>query len=191
VAQKNSAAQKAAQEWILGLDADEAVSPELRDEIRRSFESRNFEGVAAFNFPRLTQYYGRWIRHGEWYPDRNTRLWRRGLAEWGGVDPHDKLMVRGRVVPLRHHLLHYSMESIDSQIQKIVRYAVDFAKSRRAQQRRVGWLDLLVRPPWRFVRGYILRLGFLDGWQGFSIAWMTAFYTFLRYFKAFEAQLNE
>ncbi|MFO1476658.1 MAG: glycosyltransferase family 2 protein [Verrucomicrobiota bacterium] len=188
VAQKNSAAQKAGQPWILGLDTDEAVSPELREEIQRAFAAGVEDGTAAFSVPRVTQYYGRWIRHGEWYPDRGARLWRRGQAAWGGVDPHDKLEVRGGVRKLRGDLLHYSMEGIDGQLRKIIRYADDFARGCKAGGRRVGFVDLAIRPPWRFVRGYVLKLGFLDGWQGFSIAWMTAFYTFFRYFKALESQ---
>jgi glycosyltransferase involved in cell wall biosynthesis len=190
IAQKNSAAQKASQPWLLGLDADEVISPELQAELKRVFSGDQLEGIAAFSFPRLTQYHGRWIRHGDWYPDVSTRLWRTGRAEWGGTDPHDKLIVQGRVTRLNSDLLHYSMESIDGQVAKTLRYAADFARGCRLQGKRVGFTDLLVRPPWRFLRSYVLRMGFLDGWQGFSIAWMTAFYTFLRYFKAYEAQIN-
>src|SRR5579885_262232 len=123
IAQKNSAAARAGAEWILGLDADEAVSPELREEIEKRFAApENLQPFAAFSFPRCTFYCGRWIRHGDWYPDRQIRLWRRGSAEWGGVDPHDKLLVRGRVGRLREHLLHYNAETIDQQIAKISRY---------------------------------------------------------------------
>ena len=189
IAQKNSAAAKASQAWILGLDADEVVSPELREEIQRRFAApEKLEPFAAFSFPRLSFFCGRWIRHGDWYPDRQTRLWRRGRAEWGGVNPHDRLEVMGEVENLRAHLLHYSMENVEHQIQKTIRYANDFAEHCRANGRRVRFLDLLIRPPWRFCRSFVFKLGFLDGWQGLSIAWMTAFYTFLRYFKALEAQ---
>ena len=80
------------------------------------------------------------------------------------------------------------MESVDHQVLKIIHYADDFAQGCRTTGRRVRFLDLLVRPPWRFLRGFVFKLGFLDGWQGFSLAWMTAFYTFLRYFKALEAK---
>jgi glycosyltransferase involved in cell wall biosynthesis len=188
IAKKNSAAQKATGDWILGLDSDEAVSPQLRDETQKLFSQKKFPLFAAFQFPRCTFYCGRWIRHGDWYPDRQTRLWRRGAAEWGGVDPHDKLLVRGEIGKLRGDLLHRSMENIEHQIQKTIRYADDFVRDCRAQNRRVTFFDLLARPPWRFVRAYIFKLGFLDGWQGLAVAWMTAFYTFLRYVKAFDAQ---
>lgn len=85
----------------------------------------------------------------------------------------------------------YSMESVDHQIWKTIRYADDFAQGCRARERRVGLLDLLLRPPWRFFRGLVIKLGFLDGWQGFAIAWMSALYTFLRYFKALEVQRGD
>ncbi len=184
VAQKNSAAQKATQEWILGLDADEVVSPELRAEIQQRFAAKEqLAPFAAFSFPRRTLFCGRWIGHGDWYPDRGTRLWRRGLAEWGGVDPHDKLIVRGAVGRLRGHLLHYNAAGIDDQLAKISAYSNDFARQALQRPRSLTGLDLAVRPWWRFLRAYILRLGFLDGWQGYYIAWMTAFHSVTRYAK--------
>ena len=189
IAQKNSAAAKATQPWLLGLDADEVVSPELRTEIKQTLaEPAKAEQFAAFGFPRLTFFCGRWIRHGDWYPDRGTRLWRRGLAEWGGVDPHDKLIVRGAVGWLRSDLLHYNAESIDRQLAKITAFSTDFVRQAQARQRPATWGDLAFRPGWRFLRSYFFRLGFLDGWQGYYIAWMTAFYTATRYAKVREAQ---
>ena len=184
IAQKNSAAQKAGEPWVLGIDADEVVSVELREEIKRLFMDRSkLEVFAAFSFPRLTRFCGRWIRHGDWYPDRGTRLWRKGLAEWGGIDPHDKLIVRGRVGKLRERLLHHNANSLDDQISKIAAYSNDFASDALRRRRPATWLDLAVRPGWRFLRSYFLRLGFLDGWQGYYIACMTAFYSLTRYAK--------
>jgi glycosyltransferase involved in cell wall biosynthesis len=187
VAQKNSAAQKAGQDWVLGLDADEAVSPELREEIAAVLAAGDSQHV-AFSFPRLTNFCGRWIRHGEWYPDRSTRLWRRGKAEWGGIDPHDKLKVQGTVGKLRHNLLHYNADNIDRQLAKIPAFSNDFLRHATAEGRNVGFWDLALRPGWRFFRSYVIRLGFLDGWQGYYIAWMTAFYTATRYAKVREAR---
>ena len=189
IAQKNSAVQKAAQPWLLGLDCDEVVSPELRAEIERTFaDPAALERCAAFSFPRLTSYCGRWIRHGDWYPDRQTRLWRAGLAEWGGIDPHDKLLVRGTVGRLRGDLLHFSAENIDRQIAKIAAFSTDFVRHALRERRATTWCDLAFRPGWRFLRSYFFRLGFLDGWQGYHIAWMTAFYAVTRYAKVREAQ---
>ena len=175
------------QPWLLGLDADEEISSALRDEIQRVV-SEPERLRAAFCFPRCTQFCGRWIRHGDWYPDRQTRLWRKGRARWGGVDPHDKLIVEGRVGNLRGELLHDNAETIDRQIAKISSYSEDFLRDAVAHGRGASGFDLAFRPAWRFARSYFFRLGFLDGWQGGYIAWMTAFYTATRYAKIRAAQ---
>ena len=191
IAQKNSAAAKAAQPWLLGLDADEEVSPGLRAEIRGLFsEPARLAASAAFNFPRCTFYCGRWIRHGDWYPDRKTRLWRRGEAAWGGMDPHDRLIVQGRVGRLRCDLHHFSNDSVNAHIQKIIPFTDVFV--RQNPQARAGsqLAGLMIRPAWRFVRAYFVRLGFLDGWQGLFIAWLNAFSTASKYAKLRERQFN-
>jgi glycosyltransferase involved in cell wall biosynthesis len=189
IAQKNSAAAKATGDWLLGLDADEVVSPQLAIEIRSILsEGRRGEKFAAFSFPRRSWYCGRWIRHGDWYPDRQIRLWRKGRANWGGMDPHDKLLVRGRVGKLRADLHHYSNESIARQIAKISPYQQEYVKQYLARGRSAGWVEFAVRPIWRFVRAYIVRRGFLDGWQGFYIAALSSFSTLTRYALVREAE---
>jgi len=192
VAQKNSACVKAAQEWILSLDADEAVSTELREEILKLFAApEKLKPFAAFSFPRRTLFCGRWIRHGDWYPDQQTRLWRRGHARWSGENVHERLEVDGTAGRMRSDLLHDTAETIDRQIAKISSYSEAFLKDARASGRKAGWFDMAARPAWRFARSYFFRLGFLDGWQGVYIAWMTAFYTATRYAKIRNAQENK
>ncbi len=190
VAQKNSAAAKATQPWVLGLDADEVVSDALRDEIKRVFaenhSSRILEDCAAYSFPRCTWVCGRFLRHGDWYPDRQTRLWRRGAAVWAGENPHDKLEVRGTIGRLRGDLLHYSVQSLNQQLGKIPPYTDAFVRHRRERGQRAGWWELVGRPWWTFLRGYLLRRGFLDGWQGYYVARMNAFTTLTRYAKLIE-----
>lgn len=187
VAQKNSASDKALQPWILNLDADETVSAELRQEIQSLFcHSEKIHPFAAFSFPRCTLYCGRWIRHGDWYPDRLVRLWRRGTGKWGGVDPHGKLAVQGKVGRLKNDLRHDTVESLEQQIKKTIVYVNDFARHCQEQEKKVRFWDLLFRPAWRFGRAYLIRLGFLDGWQGFAIACIAANYTFLRYLKVYQ-----
>ncbi len=191
ILQKTSAAGRASQEWILDLDADEAVSPRLRDEIRERFSNPSLlSGCSAFSYPRLSWYLDRWIRHGDWYPDRQTRLWRRGRGQWGGTDPHAKLKVDGTVGRLRADLYHYSNESIDRHIQKIIPFSEEFVRQHQTGRGRVGLFDLAARPAWRFVRAYILKFGFLDGFPGFYIASHTAFATLVRYAKLREALLS-
>ncbi len=192
IVQKNSAAQKASQEWIFGLDADEVVSPGLRAEIQKLFaEPEKLTRFAAFSFPRCTFHCGRWIRHGDWYPDRKVRLWHREQAKWGGIDPHDTVIADGRVGKLSNDLLHYSMNNLNHHVHKMTIYSDVFTRRCLENNLRANLFELWFRPRWRFVRGYFLRLGFLDGWQGYVIARMVAFETFLRYAKLHEAQLSQ
>lgn len=189
IGQKNSAAAKATQPWLLNLDADEEVSPGLRRELQKLFAApEKVSAFAAFSLPRCTFYCGRWIRHGDWYPDRKIQLWRRGQGRWGGVEPHAALAVEGRVGRLAGDILHYSMDNLNHHVRKTIAYSDIFARKKIADGRRAGGLTLVFRPWFRFVRGYFLRLGFLDGWQGYVIARMVAFETFLRYTKIHEAQ---
>lgn len=189
IAQMNSAATKAKQPWILALDADEVITPESREEIYSLFQSNQADQATAWSFPRLTSFCGQWLRHGENYPDRQIRLWKNGQAKWGGVDPHYKLEVSGNIRKLRKHMLHYSNQTINQQLSKMAIYSDLFAKHCQETNRKVGALDLLVRPFWRFFRSYVLLLGFLDGWAGYYLAWHAAFTTATRYEKAREAQL--
>ena len=189
IRQKNSAMEKAGQPWILALDSDEAVSAELRGNIKKLFATpEQAERCAAWCFPRLNDYCGRWIHHGEWYPDLKTRLWQRHRAVWGGDDPHDKLEIDGPVGRLNGDLLHYSHEGFAQTWLKAQKYAETFARIREQRGKKVSLPDLLLRPLWRFVRAYFFHRGFLDGWRGYSIACMTAAYTFLRYAMAYERQ---
>jgi glycosyltransferase involved in cell wall biosynthesis len=191
LAQKNSAAEKCVQPWVFNLDADEAVSPELREELFALFANPSLlEPFAALSCPRLSWFSGRWIRHGDWYPDRITRFWRRGLARWSGVDPHPFVKVEGAVKKLREDLRHYSSDSINGRLGKIVHFSDEFVRQHAAPGYTPGPRDLVVRPLWRFVRAYFVRLGFLDGWQGFYIASHTAFSTLVRYAKLREAREN-
>ena len=187
IGQKNSVAEKASQPWLLNLDADEVVSPELGREIARVLSLPESSPV-AYEFPRCTFYCGRWIRHGDWYPDRVLRLWRRGAAQWSGQEPHAHLDVRGRVGRLSADLLHHSNESIARQIAKIAPYHEDSVRLYLSSGRSVGVIELGFRPWWRFMRAYFVRLGFLDGWQGFYIAALSSFSTLTRYILVREAQ---
>lgn len=189
VRQKQSACVKASNQWLLLLDSDESVSRELRRSIERLFASDiELNRFAAYSFPRCTLFCGRWLRHGDWYPDLSTRLWRKDLGSIQGKDPHDKVQVNGNVGRLRGDLLHYSVRSINHQLGKIPNYADYFVRERRAAGRTARWIDLTFRPCWTFFRGYILRRGFLDGWQGYYVARMNAFTTLTRYAKLREAE---
>jgi glycosyltransferase involved in cell wall biosynthesis len=184
---RNFASSIATQSWLLAIDADEVVSDNLRGEIMAAFQNNDPQSLpAAFSFPRLSFFGGRWIRHGNWYPDRKIRLWRKSAGQWRG-NPHEKLVLEGAVTKLRGDLFHYSNENIDQFLGKLSVVSTLFVHQCQARQRNAGWLDLVFRPVWKFFRSYILRLGFLDGWPGYFIAWMDAFSTVARYSKVIEA----
>jgi glycosyltransferase involved in cell wall biosynthesis len=188
---RNFATAQATQQWILAIDTDEVVSDDLRAEIIAAFQGGSRPPVcAAFSFPRLSYFCGRWIRHGDWYPDRKVRLWQKGVGDWQG-SPHEKLVVRGTVKRLRGDLLHYSNESIEQFLGKMTRITDMFVQQHEARNRRAGWADLLIRPAWKFFRGYVIRGGFLDGWPGYVIASANAFSTLVRYSKVKEAKVGE
>ncbi len=190
LAQKNSAAEKCTHDWIFNLDADESVSDELKAELRNFFsEPANGDQFTAISFPRLSWYCGRWIRHGDWYPDRQTRIWRKGKARWGGIDPHAKLILDGPIRHLKGDLHHFSADSINRRLQKIIPFSDEFVLQKSAAASNPGLFDLWLRPGWRFFRAYFVKLGFLDGWQGYYIARHTAFSTLVRYAKLREARL--
>lgn len=180
------ASSHATQPWLLSIDADEVISPELRAEIINVFENLGSHPPVAYSFPRLSFFCGRWIRHGNWYPDRKVRLWRKGFGRWEGY-PHEKLVLQGQVLHLKSNLLHYSNENIDDSLMKIGRFSSMFIRHCEEEQRSVSWVDLAIRPFWKFFRAYFLRLGFLDGWPGYFIAWRDAFCTVARYTKVIEA----
>jgi glycosyltransferase involved in cell wall biosynthesis len=188
-AHRNFASTHATQPWLLAIDADEVIPPSLRDEIIRLFEQHQSNPpCAAYRFPRCTFYHGRWIRHGDWYPDRKARLWRRGSADWGDKRLHESLVVNGPTGDLTNDLRHYSMESLEHEMKKTMLSVDYFAQECAEQKRRIYFTAVLFHPWWRFFRSYFLRLGFLDGWQGLAIARIIALYTFLRYLKVYQLQ---
>ena len=172
--------------WVLLVDADEEVSTALRDEILAELDSDRSESVAGYEFPRLAHYQGRWIRHGDWYPQRKLRLFRKDKGRCVGQDPHDRIEVDGPVKRLRSPLNHYSYGDLKGQVDTLNKFSTISAGGHAGNGRTFCWFDLLVRPPWRFFRSYILRLGFLAGIRGLLIARISAFEVFLKYAKLWE-----
>lgn len=181
-AQKNWAAAQASHDWILSLDADEALSEALEAEIWNV--KKNGPRYDAYTMPRLAQYLGRWILHGGWYPDRKIRLYNRHKAKWAGDFVHESVEVDGRIGHLDTNLLHFTCASLAEHVKTVDRYTTLAAQELASRKIRIGWLRLIVEPPWTFLRTYFFRLGFLDGLEGMLIAYMAAFYTFLKYAKA-------
>jgi hypothetical protein len=140
----------------------------------------------GYEFPRQVYYLGHWIRHGEWYPDVKLRLFRKEFGRTEGEEPHDRVVVHGPVKRLRNPIWHYTYDDIVDQMNRLNRYSTITAQQRYAQGGRFHLSDLILHPLFRFVKGYILRAGFLDGRRGFAIACMAAFGAFLKYYKLWE-----
>jgi len=183
-AQKQFALDQARGEWVLNVDADERVTPELVTEIRRALASVP-PGVAGFAPPRLVSYLGRWWWRGGWYPRRVARLLRRTATTWGGTDPHERALVDGRVLPLRQPLIHHTYADIADHLRSANRLTTIAAVERRTRIR-VGIGRMVAEPAWRFFRAYVLHRGILEGIPGLFIAATGAFYAFLRVAKVWE-----
>lgn len=180
--QKNYASDQATYDWILSIDADEALSEDLEAEIWQL--KKNGPDCDAFTVPRLAQYLGRWILYSGWYPDRKIRLFDRTKARWVGDYVHESVISTGRVGQLQGNLLHYTCGSLSEHLKTMDRYTTLAAEEIAARKKPVRLSHLLFDPPWTFFKTYILQRGFLDGIEGLAIAYMAALYTFLKYAKA-------
>ena len=179
IEQKNFALEQARHEWVLALDADEAVRPELALAIRR--ELAGLHPADGYELDRLTFHLGRWIRHGDFHPDWQLRLFRRGCGRWGGINPHGRVQLAGRVRRLEGVLEHHSYRDLADQVARIQDFSRIQARALWDGGRRARWSDWLVHPPARFLRAYVLKQGFRDGFPGFAIAAASAFHVFLKY----------
>ncbi len=174
--QKDFAVAQATHDWVLCLDADERVDDLLRASILAARDG-GFAGQAGYRFNRLSDYFGRFLRHGNAYPDRVLRLFDRRRGGWRGKrEIHEAASVDGPVATLRGDLIHYPYRSLEQQLAKTQRYAKMMAEHEYARGKRASWSKLVLAPAWRFWRGYVLRAGFLDGWRGLVYAYVRANY---------------
>jgi glycosyltransferase involved in cell wall biosynthesis len=196
VAQKRFCTSLATNDWVFVIDPDEVVSEELGDSIRRCLKLRE-EGQCetgadsapvAYQLNRATFHLGRWIRHGDFYPDWKLRLFRQSRATWVGRDPHARVEVEGPVFRIEGELLHYSYRDLADQIERIQFFSDQAASGLVRDGVKFRIIDLVLRPPARFLRCYVLRAGFRDRMPGFIIAVASAFYVFLKYAKLWELQ---
>jgi hypothetical protein len=184
VEQKRFALSQATHAWVLNVDADEEVSPELRREILAVLQ-QNHPAVDGFYVPRLVYYLGRWWWRG-WYPGFRLRLFRKAKVRWGGVDPHEKVLLRGQAERLHGPLYHYTYDDISDHLRAINGLTEVSSRELALRGKRTRTFDLLLRPWWRFLRFYVLSGGFRDGIPGFFVAVTSAFYVFLKYAKLWE-----
>ena len=183
VAQKNFATDQAQFDHVLQLDADEVLTDELRRSIHAAKQNWQY---AAYSLARLTNYCGQWVRHGGWYPDRKLRLYDRRLGRWQGLLLHERYEVQpGQLTGLLHgDALHYSYHSIAQHVSQLNKFTSITAQELALKGKtRVTLFHLLGKPLWKFVHGYVFRLGFLDGFAGLSIAAISAAGVFLKFAK--------
>jgi hypothetical protein len=177
--------------WILFLDADEEISQALKEEIIAEFSSDRIHNVNGYEFPRLVRYLGRWITHGDWYPDVKLRLFRKDKGTCGGKEPHDRTTVIGLVKRMKSPIFHYTYTGISDQLSSLNSFTSISAKGKYCDGIQFGMSDVLLRPILRFIRCYFLRLGFLDGLPGLIIATTVAYGVFTKYAKLWEIQREQ
>lgn len=186
--QKNFAAKQAKHDWILNIDADESVPPELADEIKRKL---GVNGACGFRLPRKTFYLGHWIRYGGWYPNYLVRLADRRKASWSEPEVHEELRVDGEVGTLDHPLHHAAFPSIREQVLTNLRYAELGSRNLRQAGCRPSVLKLWLKPVGKFFECFILKRGFLDGVPGFIISFNAAHSMFMKYAFLLEPEIKK
>lgn len=186
--QKNRAVDMATGEWVLSIDADEQVTPELRAQILATIAKGGADGCVAYNISRRSSYCGQYMRHSGWYPDRVLRLFRRGHARFSDHAVHESLHADGPVGLLEGDLLHQSFADFESVLDKVNRYSSASAKALAARGKRGSLGKALAHGWWAFFRTYVLKRGFLDGQLGLALAISNAEGTYYRYLKLWLAQ---
>ncbi|MBF9251871.1 glycosyltransferase family 2 protein [Pontibacter sp. 172403-2] len=184
IEQKNYALTQATFDFVLSMDADEALSDQLKASV---LAVKHNWRADVYQMNRLTSYCGKWIKHTGWYPDRKLRLFDKRKVVWGGENPHDKIIPGqgASIAYISGDLLHYSYTSIRQHLNQINLFTDIALKEMQQQGRRVSIPGLIVKPPFRFIRMYLLQLGFLDGFEGFCIATLSAYSVFAKYAKLY------
>ena len=178
--QKNRCLDLLDTDWILALDADEVLTPELAEEIRAAIANPQAD---VYALPRLSNYCGRWMRHSGWYPDFVPRLFKRGSARYSDDLVHERLTFTGSAARLKHELLHYSFDDLDQVLAKVNSYSSAGARQRQQREQRASLGKAIVSGLVAFFRTYVLRRGFLDGREGFILAVSNAEGTYYRHLK--------
>jgi glycosyltransferase involved in cell wall biosynthesis len=181
VEQKNLAVSKASHDWVLSLDCDERLSPELKASIIAHKDK--LDAHDAYRMARRTFYVYRWLNHC-WYPDYKVRLFNRTTARWGGVNPHDRVQVDGQdIVTLSGDILHYSFDSISGHLKTIDSFTEIAAREIVARGKRAGLASPVTHGLWTFLRLYLFKGGFLDGYAGFVVSVLSGMHAFVKYAK--------
>lgn len=187
--QKNRALNLATCDWVLSIDADERVTPELAKEIQQVLQTRP-QGV-AFEIPRLSWYCGRFIRHAGWQPDYVLRLFKREAAKFSDDLVHERVISADRVAPLTQHFLHYSYLNFSQVLSKIDAYSSASAQQAYARGKRSSVAGALGHGAWAFFRTYVIRAGFLDGAHGLALSISNAETSYYKYLKLWQLEQQE
>lgn len=178
---KRTGVDKAEGEWILSIDADEVVSEALAAEIKQAISVD--DGHSGYLMPRKANFLGRWINHCGWYPDLILRLFLKSRGNFNTAMIHEKVELDGRTGRLKNDLLHYSYPDWESYFIKFNRYTTLGAETAFERGRRAGWFDILIKPPVSFFKHYVVKRGFLDGWEGFLISFLSSTAVLVKYAK--------
>ncbi len=179
--QKEFARTKASYDWVLSIDADEVVPEKLGEEIKNIINKN--KPLDGCYIPRLSNFLGRWIKHGGWYPDYVLRLFKKDKARFDESLVHEKLILEGKTGFLKNEILHYTDPDISHYLSKMDKYTTLSAQKLLAEGKGPALFDLFFRPAAIFFKMYLLKSGFLDGWQGFLLASFSSFHVFVKYAK--------
>jgi glycosyltransferase involved in cell wall biosynthesis len=183
VRQKNIASEVTTYNWVLSIDADEVISPELEQGILSVKANPRHQ---VYRLSRLTNYCGKWIKHSGWYPDKKIRLFDKSMGEWTGDMIHEKWQPNDSNITigeLKGNLLHYSFYTISDHVKKIEKYTEMSARAAATRGKSCSMLKIMVVPKWNFFINYIVRLGFLDGYYGFIVCSLTSLESRIKYAK--------
>lgn len=186
--QKNMAQDKAQGPWILNIDADERITPELKEEILSVLQKGS--PYAGFKIPRKNFFCGQWIRHGGWYPNYQLRLYLKEAGNFAQREVHEQVVVKGKVGTLKAPLEHYTYNAISDYLKRMDRYSDLSALQYLQEGKRVSWPEILFRTKYTFFKMWVLQKGFLDGANGLILAVLYSYYTFIKYVKLKEISKN-
>lgn len=194
VAQKRFGLEQCSSEWVINLDADEEVSPQLKVEIEEKLildKRGGLKGIDGFQINRVVYYLGKWWRRGLWYPEYRLRVCRRSATTWGGEDPHEKASVQGSVQRLKGELFHYTYVDIRDHVARLNSHSSSAAQSMFKRGKRASLRHITLSPLLRIFKCLVLKRGVLEGARGLIVALLEGYYVFLKYIKLLELQNKE
>lgn len=185
--QKAYALELTSHEWVLNLDSDERVTPDLRESIIQALSlPEGSPQPSGYMIHRLVFHLGKWWRRGGWYPEYRLRLFRKSEVEWKAGEVHEKVIPKGKVQRLQGDLLHYSFRDLNDQISKLQRLAAAAAEEAFRKGKKASLIKLIVNPLWRFFKFYLVKGGYREGTAGLIVAVLEGYYTFLKYARLWE-----